>query len=253
MILLRLLWYYLWIAPHVLQLGVILAMVRRGVLRQFPMFSLYSGFEVFQFGALVGISVSHLHFSPAYDYAFSIGLALSNAIRFAVIYELFRHFFRRYPLLTGPGRLVFRGGTVVLLLVAVGLAISAPSRSLSFLVNVTYTLDRTVSVLQAGLLISLFLFSGWFALSWRSDAFGIALGLGVLATLELPLSAIWLHLGAFGNVLGNLVTMGIYHGCVLIWLFYLWAPEQSPKVAVMKLPSHDLEIWNQELQRLLQQ
>jgi hypothetical protein len=49
------------------------------------------------------------------------------------------------------------------------------------------------------------------------------------------------------------VTMATYNGCVLIWIFYLVAPEREPQMTVNALPKYDLEIWNQELQRLLQQ
>jgi hypothetical protein len=113
-------------------------------------------------------------------------------------------------------------------------------------------LDRTVSVLQCGLLISLFLFSRYFALSWRSQAFGIALGLGIFASVELAVSAVALHLGTFSNRTVILITMATYHCCVLIWMFYLLLPERTAYFTRRELPKQDLEVWNQELQRLLQ-
>jgi hypothetical protein len=250
---LRLLWYCLWVSPHFLQGIILFSMVRRGLQRQFPMFFLYTGFEILQFVALFTISQSPVQFGGGYVRVYSVGLALSTAIRFAVIHELFSHFFRRYPALDGAGRLLLRGATIVLLLVAVGLAVSAPGNGADFLLNATYALDRTVSVLQCGLLISLFLFSRYFVLSWRSHAFGIALGLGIFASMELATSAIWLHLGAFGNPAVNLLTMATYTCCVVIWMFYLMAPERAPRYPSKTLPEYDLEIWNQELRRLLQQ
>lgn len=250
---LHVLWYCLWVAPHIFQGIIVFDMVRRRLHRQFPMFFLYTVFEILQFAVLFTISRSHLHFGGGYVRVYSVGLALSTAVRFAVIYELFSHFFRLYPALDGAGRLLFRGATIVLLLVAVGLAFSAPGNGTDLLVNATYALDRTVSVLQCGLLISLFLFSRYFVLSWRSHAFGIALGLGVFATVELAASAIRLHLGVFGKWPVNLLTMATYYCCVLIWVFYLMAPEREPQYPARTLPKYDLEIWNQELQRLLQQ
>jgi hypothetical protein len=250
---LSILWYYLWIAPHLLLGAILFGMVRRGLHRQFPMFFLYTAFEILQFGVLFSISRTPIHFGDGYVRVYSMGLALSTAIRFAVIYELFSYFFRMYPALHGPGRSLFRGVTVALLLVAAGVAILAPARSPNFLLNATYALDRAVSVLQCGLVISLFSFSRYFALSWRSQAFGIALGLGIFASVELAASAIWLHLGAFGNRAVNLSTMAAYHCCVLIWMFYLMIPMQEPECRPKTLPKYDLEIWNQELQRLLQQ
>jgi hypothetical protein len=247
------LWYYLWVAPHAFQGIIVFAMLRRRLHRSFPMFFLYTLFEILQFGALFAISRSHFHFGGGYVYAFSLGLALSTAIRFSVIYELFGHFFRRYPALDQTGKLLFQGTTIVLLLVALGLAVFAPGGGAGLLLKATYALDRTASILQCGLLISLFLFSRYFALSWRSHAFGIALGLGIFASMELASSAVWLRLGAFGNATVNLASMAVYNCCVLIWMFYLLAPERVPQSSLKKLPEYDLEIWNQELRRLLQQ
>ena len=247
-----LLGYYLWVGPHVLLGAILFAMVRRGLRRQFPMFFFYTVFEILQFCVLFTISLSPVHFGPGYVRVYSVGLGLSTAIRFGVIHELFSHFFRRYPALDRPGRYLFRGATIVLLLVAAGVAISTPGKGAGFLVDTTYALDRTASVLQCGLLISLFLLSRYFALSWRSPAFGIALGLGVFASVELATSAVWLHLGAFGNRAVNLFTMATYHCCVLIWMFYLVRTERVTPAVLNPLPAHNLDVWNQELQHLLQ-
>jgi hypothetical protein len=254
-------YYYLWVAPHVLQSILLVVLVRRGLHRQFPMFVFYTGFEVLQCGVLLAVSQRLSNFGPVYVQVFAVGLALSTAIRFGVIYELFRHFFQRYPALTGPGRFVFRGATVLLLLIAVALAISAPggaadkiSRAATYsaLDVTTLALDRAVTMLQCGLLVSLFLFSRYFVLSWRSHAFGIALGLGVFASTELAISAVRLYVTDPHNVL-DLFVMGAYQVCVLVWMFYLMSPARESQYSLKKLPDHDLEIWNRELQRLIQQ
>jgi len=244
--------YYLWVAPHLLLGTIVFAMVRHRLYRQFPMFFLYTAFEILQFVVLFAISRSHVHFGVSYVRAYSVGLALSTATRFGVIHELFRHFFKRYPTLDGVGRYLFRSATIFLLLAAVGVAISAPGRGASLLVNTTCAFDRTASVLQSGLLISLFLFSRYFALSWRSHAFGIALGLGIYASVSLATSSIWLHLGVFGNRALDLFTMATYHLCVLIWMFYLLRPERATSYVLNPPPKHDLDVWNNELQRLVQ-
>lgn len=245
-------YYYLWIGPHLLLASILVAMFLRRLHRQFPMFFLYAAFEVLQWGVLFGICLSSIGFGPPYVRVYSIGLGISTAIRFAVISELYRHFLRRYPALNGPGRYLFCGSIVVLLLIAAIVGVSAPATSPNFLFNATYALDRTVSVLQCGLLISLFAFSRYFALSWRSHAFGIALGLGIFASVELATSSVWLHLGYFGDRTVNLFTMAIYHLCVLIWMFYLLRPERATSYVLNPLPKNDMEIWNNELQRLVQ-
>jgi hypothetical protein len=258
---LRLLWYYLWVAPHVLQGIILFAMIRRGLHRQFPMFFLYTGFEILQSALLLAVSQFVSYFGTVYFQVYAVGLALSTAIRFGVIHELFYHFFQLYPALSEAGRFLFRAATLVLLLVAIGLAVSAPGNVPDHVIKeatyfslrtTTFASDRAVSVLQFGLLISLFLFSRYFALSWRSPAFGIALGLGTFASAELATTALRLYVAASNRVF-DLAAMGIYHLCVVVWILYVALAKREPQFTLKTLPGYDLEIWNRELQRLLQQ
>jgi hypothetical protein len=249
---LNVLWYYLWVAPHILLAIIVFAVIRRRLYRSFPMFFLYSAFEILQFCVLFGIYLSHLEFGTDYVRLFSGGIAVSSALRFGVIYEVYGHIFADYPALTETGKTTFRGVTVVLLLAGVGLAIFLPGKNVNLLMLATNTLDRTVSLLQCGLLVSVFIFSRYFALSLRRRAFGIALGLGMYASAQVATSAVLLYLGSTASRLPNFVTMGAYHCCILIWIFYVLLPERQTHPVASPLPDHNLEIWNQELQRLLQ-
>jgi hypothetical protein len=250
--LLRPLFYYLWIAPHILLGVVLLLMIRRRLYKQFPIFLVYTAFELFQFTALLAVFIhSGSLADDRYRGAFSLGTAISTALRFGIIYEIFTEVFRNYDVLSESGRGLFRWATVILLLIGVALAGTHGNGADGFLLIVPI-LDRTVSLMQCGLLIFLFLFSRYFALSWRNYAFGIALGFGILASSELANSAIRSQIGVGSYLLDNL-GMAIYHCCVLIWIFYLVAPERSTYYTPPKPPENDLEVWNEELQRLLQQ
>lgn len=261
MSLLRLFWYYLWIVPHAFQAVVLFLMIQRGWRRQFPMFFLYGVSEIAQFAVLFGISLSYLPFSHEYFRLYSVSLALSAAIRFAVIQELFGYFFQRYPTLIRPGKLLLRVSIVLLLLVSVGLAALAPGSNIDFLSHTTYVFDRTAAILQAGLLVLLFSFSRYFVLSWRSQAFGIALGFGIFAGVDLATSALRVY-GIISQTLFDFINMGTYHCCVLIWIFYLAIAHDNsnddsdgsrgPRV-LSELPAHDLDVWNRELESLLHQ
>jgi hypothetical protein len=251
--LLRTVFYYLWIAPHILQMMILLLMIRRKLYKQFPMFLLYTAFELFQFIVLFGVGRSGSFSAEQYRSMFSLGSAISTALRFGIIYEIFIHMFRDYPGLTELGRTLFRWATVGLLLVAVAMAAATHGSGAYGPVVVLSVLDRTVSLMQCGLLLFLFLFSRYFALSWRNYAFGLALGFGIFASIELATSAIRSQIGSSRADFVDLVVMAAYHCCVLIWVFYLVVPERSTYRSPKKLPEDDLEVWNHELQRLLQQ
>ncbi len=246
----RLLFYYLWIAPHLLLIAVAVLMIRRRLFREFPAFFVYSVFEFVQFSVLFALDqISSVSSQQYYD-AYLFGVAVSAALRFGVIHEIFENVFRNYSALDQLRKVLFRWATVVLLLVAVGTATFAPGEN-SHLVAAIYAIGRAVSIVQAGLIFFLFLFTRHFALTWRNYVFGIALGLGIFASVDLATSAIKTQLGpnTAAEIL-NMVSMATYHCSVLIWLFYLLAPEHETR-RINQLPPHDLQQWNNELQRLL--
>lgn len=243
-------WYYLWIAPHALLIAVVVLMVRRRLFREFPAFLVYSIFEVLQFCLLFALlHLPSVSGGQYYD-VFLFGVAISAALRFGVIHEIFENVFRNYSAIDQLRKVLFRWATVVLLLVAVGTATFAPGEN-SRLIAAIYAIGRAVSIVQCGLIFFLFLFTRYFGLTWRNYVFGVALGLGIFASVDLATSAIKTQLGPnpAAEVL-TMVSMATYHCSVLIWLVYLLAPARE-RSRVNELPSNDLQQWNNELQRLL--
>lgn len=243
--------FYLWIAPHVLQVAILGVMIYRKQYKHFPMFFLYTGFEILQFLVLVLVNYLRLMTHEHYHVIFSLGSAASTVLRFCVIYEILVHLFRNYPSLDRTGRIVFRWAALALLVIAVAFSSGGSGGGTEHLRVIVSILDRTFSIVQCGLLLSMFVFSRYFALSWRSSTFGIALGFGIFASVELASSAVRAQVGVSGNHFLDYFTMGTYHLCVLIWLFYFIASERPPKYNSNELPEHDLETWDRELQRLI--
>jgi hypothetical protein len=58
---------------------------------------------------------------------------------------------------------------------------------------------------------------------------------------------------AHPSYLLDYLGMATYHCCVLVWIFYMLAPERKTNPPTRKFPDDDLEIWNEELQQLLHQ
>jgi len=244
---------YLIIAPHVLLAAVLAVLVHRRLLREFPAFSLYVVSELVQFVVLLTLLRLPSVSASTYAVGYSVGLATSTVLRFGVVYEIIGHILKNYPFYGKAGKALFRWGAGALLLIGALLAAYAGGNDFHPLMFVVNVLDRAASILQCGLLMILLAFAAYIRLPWRSGTFGIALGLGVFASVELANAAIRTHVGYVYSTYLDYLTMATYHACVLIWIYYLWVPERVPAQNTQKLPEQDLEAWNRELQRLIQQ
>jgi hypothetical protein len=244
------LWHYLWLAPRVLQIIIAVIMVRRGLVREFPVFFAYTIFEAVEGGALFILDHIAAVSPQQYWSASSAGLGFDVTLRFAIIFEIFTNVFRNYPALKHLTRILFLGATAILLFAAVIVAALAPDDGTYPMLSRIHILDLSVVVMQSGLLLLLVAFASYFALSWRSSLYGIAFGLVTFACVRLATEATRVWTGSEAGFVFDFVSMATYHLCVVIWLVYLLAPEKARQPA-KKLPENNLEHWNAELQRLL--
>jgi len=243
---------YLWLAPAVLQIGVLGVMVRHRLHRRFPCFFLYTSECVFSVAAMFAMYSWRVP-GKLWGWTYLADMALNTALRFGVIYEIYAHVFDNYAALRQRGKPIFRGALLVLLAIALVAAGQSHQQRPDFAMYALHVLEQTASILQVGLLLVLFLSSAYIGLSWRNYVFGMALGLGIYASVKLGAAALQsFSLVASGNVYRNLVVVGSFHVAALVWLVYLLVPEPTLSPAV-GIPEHDLELWNKELQRLTRQ
>lgn len=246
--------YIIWAAGG---LGCLLALglvFHNRLLRQFPFFSLYLAFHIIE--QLVAILV-YRHFgrdSWAYLYEWWAAQGVGIGLRFGVIWEIFSHVFRPYEGLRHAGALAFRWAIVLLLVAAIVAAVAGPAHEPDFARNLALkggvVLERSLDVVQCGLLLLLFLFASYFALTWRNYVFGIALGFGVIASVELLAAALATQFRSVSDMVLNSLPRIAYAVATIIWAVYLAGSEpQRPNLT--DLPQHDLEKWNQELLELL--
>jgi len=240
--------YYLWIAPHVLLAIVPVVMFVRRKYRDYPVFFAYALFETL--GFLIRFPVYIFGQGPRglYRMVFLITAAGTTALRFGVIHEIFNSVFHAYPRLAGVGTISMRLITGILVVCGILLVLYSSTPVSDNLLSGIMLLDRSVAVIQAGMLLFLFLFSRMFGLSWRSFTFGIALGFGIFATTSLAYWAIRLtDLTEQGKDLLDLVPTGSYHISVVVWLVYLLAEEKPRDVSIHSIP--ELDQWSGELER----
>jgi hypothetical protein len=245
---------FLWITPHVL-LGVLAAILwKRRLYREFPFFLAFVLYEIAEFMLLfalyyiLGVNLEQ----NGYAYAFSVTQMISIALCFGVIDEVSKDLFRESQFLKVAARRSLMCVTGLLLVMGVLLAVYAPGDNSAKWYAGVFVVNRGAAMVQSGLLLSLLLFSRFLGLSWRRPAFGIALGLGVLTSVDLATYALRAEFtSTVGGEFLNLLITGAYLVCVSIWIGYLRAPELEPAASLAIVPHDEVETWNTELQHLL--
>jgi len=207
---------YLWCAQPILQSAAAVILWRRKLHRQFPVFFLFLLAQVANFATLFPLSLAGN--DKMYFVLFWLCEALNAVLGFKVIHEIFLDVFRPYHTLKDLGTLLFKWAGVVMLLVSVVVAFSN-SFDQSPLVHAITTLQRSVRIVQLGLILFLLLFSSFLGVSRKQISFGISLGFGLFAGVELMLMA--LNSGGFvrpGSL--NLINMVTFVLAIFVWLGY---------------------------------
>ncbi|MGA9308009.1 MAG: hypothetical protein WBW31_21610 [Candidatus Sulfotelmatobacter sp.] len=249
-----LLWHYLWVAPDLLLLFLAILLWRRKFHRQYPVFLIFAVAAATASLAVCAADEIRSVSANAFWRVDWASLLVDALVKFALIGEIFGRVFGLYPSLAKLGKSFITGVGVVLVLLATLAAADTPKDNINLIVSGAHILEQTIYLIECGLILFLFVFAAYFKLSWSRSAFGITLGLGVSASVHLATWALMAN-GKFPaqyRISLDFLNMAAYHVSVLIWFYYLLVPEKNISGPVdPPPPGHDLEIWNQELERLL--
>jgi len=237
-------YYALWIAHPVLHSLVAGCMYWRKLNKTFPMFFNYVLSQI-----LIFMVVFPLYLGDNYSlffYVYSACVGVSAIIGFKVIYEVFLNIFRPYHALKDLGSVLFMWAGLVMLLVAGVVAAASSAGQDGPLWQAAMTGQRCVRVVQVGLILFLLIFSKYLGVSLREHSFGIALGFGVFACVELMLAAL-LAGGYMGNIVSSLINMAGYNATILTWLAYVYSKSPARDNAANLLKS---QRWDQSLNDL---
>jgi hypothetical protein len=247
----KFLFFYLWIAPHVLLAAVAVLLWSRNLFKSFPVFVLYVWYEIAEFVLLFTIATTGLSKGAWYVRAYLVSLAMSTALRFGVIQEIFNNVFRDHGPVDALARVSIRWTTGFLLAAAILIATFAPGPTSNNLITGAAWIGRGIAIIQCGLVLFLLLFSELLGLRLQNYVFGIALGFGILASVEL---ANWaMHTRDLSEPMAralNLLPTAGYLVAVLVWLGYLFAPA-TEMLRPHDVPVGDVDQWNRELERFL--
>jgi hypothetical protein len=217
----------LWIAHPILQAVVAGIMVWRKLHRTFPILFTYVVFQIVTFALTFPFHEDRYY--AIFFYCYWATTAVSVVLGFKVIHEVFLDVFRPYHTLRDLGSVLFKWAGLVMLMVAGVMAASGPTGGDFPLVTAILTLQRSIRVVQCGLVLFLLVFSRYLGTSWRQKSFGIALGFGAFAGVELSLVAMGSALN--NQRMSSFVNMAAYNLTILIWLGY----------ALVKSPAREQE------------
>lgn len=213
----RIMFYALWIAHPVLLTVIAASMFHRGQHRAFKFFFAYVVTQILTFAV---IFPTYLYNPAAFFYISWFSTAISVALGFQVIHEAFLDVFRPFHTLRDLGTVLFKWAGLVMLLVAGVVSVSTNSPDTAPWVQAIMTAQRCLRIIQVGMVMFLLFFARYLGVSRKQHSFGIALGFGAFAVVELTLIASWAghHVG---DVAMGLINMGAYNCTLLIWLGYM--------------------------------
>jgi hypothetical protein len=214
----KVLYYALWIAHPVLQFAIIGVLLWRRMQRRFPFFFGYIITQIVTFGVVFSAYLQNASSTFTF-YSYWACLAVSVAFGFGVIHEVFVDVFRPFHTLRDLGSVLFKWAGLVMLLVAGVVSVSASSVDMPPWMQAILTTQRCTRIIQVGMVLFLLFFARYMGVSRRQQSFGIALGFGSFAIVELVLVA-----SSVGNHLSNpwvsIVNMTAYNASLITWFSY---------------------------------
>lgn len=237
----RWLYYALWMMHPVLQAGIAFFMVQRRMLQRFKFFFAYIVTQIVSFGVIFPAYVWH-SYSAAFYFTWAC-MAVSVVCGFLVIHEIFVDVFRMFHTLRDLGTVLFKWAGLVMLLVSVVVSVSSNSSQMGPILQGIVTAQRCVRVIQVGMVLFLLFFAHYVGVTRKQHSFGIALGFGSFAVIELILISSWVgnHLG--GSWL-SILNITAYNCSLGLWLGYVAVVRPARDVNKSLLQSHR---WEQSL------
>ena len=212
--------YVLWCLTPIFMSVTAVFLCRRRLQKQFPYFFNYVIFQILSF--LVEFPLRNW---ANYYYVYWTVQALSIVVAFAVLLEIFRDAFRPYEALRDLSVILFRWCALVVLLLGGMWAITSwRENQIDNITHGIYLIDRSVRLMQCGLVLFMLLFSEYLGIRKRNLLFGIAVGFGFFAAVNMLVMTALSHHSYFSKSTLSRINGIAYVISTLIWLAYAALP-----------------------------
>ncbi len=211
--------YVLWWGEPALMSMIAVAMFRRRLNRDFPFFFNYVILQILTF-----VVEFPLRGWSNYYYVYWMFSALSVAVSFAVLLEIFKEAFRPYEALRDLSLILFRWCALVVLLVAGMWAVTSWHPEADGITSAILLVNRCVRVMQCGLVLFMLLFSEYLGISRRNVVFGISVSFGFYAAVNMLVTTALSHHSVLSKLALNRINSSAYLTSAVIWLGYALLP-----------------------------
>jgi hypothetical protein len=221
-----------WVLGPVLQIALIALMIQRKVQTVFPRFFSYIVFQIVKSGIL--FLVYRFRHENYFD-AYWTGNAISVLLAVTVMDEILLSLLKEYGGIQSLASIIFRWACGLLLLLSIVNAFSSQQTSADRVVSAVLAFDRSVRVMQCGLCLLLLILCRFLRNCWRQHVFGIALGFGIFASIELILVSILMHFGDGPVAIISLMKSAAYNAVTVLWIMFL-RRESEPVLEIDMTP-----------------
>ena len=237
----------LWLVPLILQVAIAAVMLRRKLVRVFPVFFAYTVLVSSREFVLLFLRYG----GKAYSLIWFCGEALAVLLGLGVIFETLKYLFPPFLFL----RLVIKsvwilGGVAAvtaLLLLVRSHSGTGPDRQLESII----LLERAARFLQVCLLMIVIALMSRLGLTWHQYLLGIIAGFGVFSAFDLAALELRGHLHFLSDDAFVLIRPAAYNLAAVIWAAY-FLPSRS-RAPVEHLPKDNLKEWNEAVTDYVEQ
>jgi hypothetical protein len=229
-----------WVVGPALQIVLLTFMVRRKLQRVFPRFFSYIVFQILKSGVLF---LTFRYSEGNYFDAYWTGNAISVLLAVTVMDEILQHLLKEYGGVQTVVTTIFRWSCGLLLLLAIVGALSNQEGSADRVVAAVLAFERSVRMVQCGFFVLLMLLCRVLKDCRRQPVFGIALGFGIFASIELILISVVMVVGDRPGATVSLVKSLAYNAVTLLWIAYVkQASELAPAATLSSVTRFNLTL-----------
>lgn len=229
----------LWAVPLILQSAIAIVMLRRRLVRIFPVFFSYTVSVLSRDVVLLFLAYPKNFYSIVYW----CGEALAVLLGLGVIFEALRHLLPPYPFVEIVLKAFWILGSIAGVAAVSMLVFSNAGTGSDRVLETIILLERAARFLQVCLLIVVVALMSRLGLTWHHYSVGIVAGFGIYSALDLAALEFRAHLHFLSDAAFVLVRPAAYNLAAVIWAAYFLRSWWSTPVE--HLPRTNLAEWNE--------